>query len=108
MLGHALLALFAGATIFSLAGASDEGVYLANCQNPEPGIIYSEMAYYSNAVSGSQDGQQPDATAVVPGLNYVEYVTWEGQQVCATFSSSGETFCSNISSDGESLVSTLY
>jgi len=84
--------------------ASNEGVYLSNCDEFEPGILYSEMDYYSNAKSGSQDEEQPQATAYVQN----GYVTWEGQQVCATFSSSGEQFCSNIESGAGSYATGAF
>ena len=110
-----LLALLATTGVFQLAVGSptpltltpirresNEGVYLSNCDEFEPGKLFSEMDYYANAKSGSQNGQHPDASTVVDSSNYV---IWEGQQVCGTFSSSGETFCSNINSDAASLVS---
>ena len=83
--------------------ASNEGVYLANCNEFEPGIHSSEFDYYSNARSGSQNSQKPDASVKVTNN---EYVNWEGHEVCGTFSG-GERFCSDIKSNGQSLVSIL-
>ena len=107
-----LLAIFATTGFFQLATGSpassiparrdsNEGVYLANCNVVDAGILYSEMDYYSNAKTGSQNGQQPDDTADV---DIHGDVLWEGNQVCGTFTS-GETFCSNIVSNGQNLVS---
>ncbi len=112
----ALLTLLSAASILTLTSASpaplspevmkakrasNEGVYLSNCDEFEPGILFSEMDFYSNAKSGSQNQEHPDATAFVSNGD----VTWEGQQVCGFFSSSGETFCSNIESGAQGLVS---
>ena len=88
----------------SLDKRSSEGVYLSNCNEFEPGILFSEMDYYSNAKSGSQNQEHPQATAYVSS----GYIHWEGQQVCGTFSSSGETFCSNIDSGAQSYVSISF
>jgi hypothetical protein len=108
MYSKALLALFASFISIQVAltapAASNECVYLANCDEFEPGHLYSEFDYYNNARSGSQNSQKPDASVTVDGSGYI---TWEGQQVCGRFSGSGETFCSNIASNGQSLVSAF-
>lgn len=61
----------------SLVSASSEGVYLVNANEFEPGLWFSQLAYYSNAKGASQNQQHPDATASVSGTP----VIWEGQQV---------------------------
>jgi len=81
---------------------SSEGVYLSNCDEFEPGKLFSQMDYYSNAKGGSQNSEKPDATASVGDSSGT--VNWEGQQVCGTFTG-GETFCSSIVENGQSLVS---
>jgi hypothetical protein len=62
----------------------------------------SEMNYYSNARSGSQNGQLPTDTTT---LSSTSRITWEGTQRCGTYSSSGVTFCSQIQAGAASLVS---
>ena len=78
MFKSTLLALLVTASL--VVAQSNEGVYLSNCNEFEPGILYSEMDYYSNAKQDSQNQQDPDATARV---NSNGDVTWEGQEVCA-------------------------
>ncbi len=104
----ALLPAIAAAGPILEARSSNEGVYLTNCKEFEPGELYSELDYYSNAKQDSQNQQQPDATAVVGSPsgqpNTDSRVHWEGNQICGFFSASGETFCSNIESNAASYV----
>ena len=81
--------------------ASNEAIYLTNCDEFEPGRLFSEMDYYTNGKSGSQNQEHPDATA---GITSNGDVVWEGTQVCGTFNTSGEVFCSNIVVNGFDLV----
>ncbi|RDL37989.1 uncharacterized protein BP5553_05422 [Venustampulla echinocandica] len=73
----------------------NEGVYLSNCQG---GATWSEIVYYSNAKSGSQHGEQPQAIDII---NASGTIHWEGSQICGFFQDSGETFCVTIQSDAQ-------
>lgn len=104
-----LPALAAAGPIIEARGPN-EGIYLTNCLRFEPGINYSEMDYYTDAKHKSQNGERPDDLTYLGGYKG-EYtpgkdfrVKWEGEQVCGTFSSTGEVFCSNIFANGATLV----
>ncbi|KAK0612773.1 hypothetical protein B0T17DRAFT_620172 [Bombardia bombarda] len=66
------------------------------------GAWSSAFVYYSNARSGSQNGELPtDHKELVYGSR----VTWEGSKRCATFDT-GVQFCSTINSGAQNLVTT--
>jgi len=81
------------------------GVYLTNCNEFESGHTYSNFDYYTNAKSGSQNQQKPDASTTVDSTGFE---TWEGHQVYGFFSGRQETFCSNIAADGSGLVCVFF
>ncbi|KAK3307185.1 uncharacterized protein B0T15DRAFT_529548 [Chaetomium strumarium] len=88
-----------------LSKRANNGVYLANCVTRGT-MWYSEMSYYNNARSGSQNGQLPDGSAFPSQTDGVpNLVTWEGQRHCGTYPDTGATFCSTIANGAQSLNS---
>ncbi|KAL8660554.1 MAG: hypothetical protein Q9202_006448 [Teloschistes flavicans] len=81
-----------------IAKRSGETMYLSNCDEFEPGKLYSEMDYYSNGAN-SQNGQKPDSSCYVSSGD----VQWEGGEVTCHFSS-GVTFTSHIQANGQSVA----
>jgi hypothetical protein len=99
---------------------STDGVYLANCYETKNSTWTSQLPYYSNALTGSQNGEFPDDNTYASPYGVVQ---WEGNRVasprssyfvgnilminvvkCATYPDTGVQFCSSIIADTWSLV----
>ncbi|KAK1768236.1 hypothetical protein QBC33DRAFT_48428 [Phialemonium atrogriseum] len=107
LLASGLVSMAFGSAL-PLEKRANNGVYLANCVTRGT-TSYSEMSYYNNARSGSQNGQLPDDIAWPSTTNGVpNVVTWEGHQRCGTYSDTGATFCSLIANGAQSLSTGQY
>jgi hypothetical protein len=109
VLGFGLLQSAAAAPSSAVEGShlsrrDNDGVYLTNCVVGVDSSFWSQMSYYNNLVSGSQNGQFPDDTSVTDSNGET---SWEGQEVCGTFSDTGVQFCSFIESGAQNLVCTF-
>ena len=102
ILGFGLLQTVAAAPAAEgsqLSRRASDGVYLTNCDGSNG--LWSQMSYYNNILSGSQNGQYPDDTSVTDSSGET---TWEGQTVCSEFSDTGYTFCSAIEGGANDVV----
>lgn len=96
MMSSILVALLATAALPAAASdsalqkrASTDGVYLATCWEQNNNVWSSQMPYYSNAVTGSQNGELPNDVAYVSTDTPIH---WEGERfVCIPL------FCASLS-----------